>query len=141
MLPVISMVETVGSSVHMVANTCAAVHLHKTMNLRRVPSVSGEKPNPSLTESMSCFLNMSKFRTTLCLIVADEHSPTIMDGYTELSLCLNMDTISMSLLVGVHPRVLSQGPGLNIDRVIVHLRVRHLVFIHGQNLGRDFVLD
>ncbi|RYP37703.1 hypothetical protein DL767_002814 [Monosporascus sp. MG133] len=99
LLPEMITLDITGSVVHKITDVSGVLHLDKTGSFLKVPSISGEHPNPDRNDEMIDSVKQSGFGTPFCFMSADGCSVAIMGIYIRSSLALNIDIISIDFVL------------------------------------------
>ncbi|KAF4460188.1 hypothetical protein FALBO_13029 [Fusarium albosuccineum] len=83
LLPLMTVLDTTGSMVHMVTLAFLVLHVTKGMNFRSCPSTTGVKPNASLNIPTRVSVKVSMDGTPLCLNKADNTSDADSGGSSD----------------------------------------------------------
>ncbi len=98
LLPLMTVLDTTGSTVHIVAMALGVSHLVNTMNLRSRPSTPGSNPIALLKAPTSVEVNESNDGTPLCLNSADSTSAALNGGNSLVAWVANICTSSFVLM-------------------------------------------
>jgi hypothetical protein len=96
LLPLITVVDTTGSMVHMVTAHLGVFHLLSTRKLRVVPWGGVLNPKALLNENSCELVNSSMHGMPLCLKNSDVTSEEIMGGSPFSNSCTSVSTISFA---------------------------------------------
>ena len=98
LFPLMTVLETTGSMVHIVATAFGVLHLTRLMNFRSSPPTPGSNPIAVLNAPINVVVNESSDGTPLCLNNADRTSDAVNGGNSFLAWVTNVCTSSVVLI-------------------------------------------